>query len=193
MCKWVAWGVGLREKLHQIAGHRIDAVGGNDVSGKGGANEIARRGGIGAVGERIVNGHQLAGLVPRIGEIALPFERRRHTSRTDQSLYPAQALIRNEEESSVLAVVEMRDNNRSTPGAAELVEAACRLTQSAQVHEEILGAEFVVAEKFEQAAVQLVRSGLADQIDHATSRVGEFRAEIVGLNLVFVYHVYGVR
>src|SRR5258705_353879 len=142
------------------------------------------------VGERIVNGHELAGLVPRIGEIALPFERSRHPSRTDQSLYPAQALIRKEEESSVLAVVEMRDDNRSAPGAAELVEAVGRLTQSAQVHEEILGAEFVVAEKFEQAAVQLVRSGLADQINHASSRVGKFCAEVVGLHLVFVHHIH---
>jgi hypothetical protein len=63
------------------------------------------------------------------------------------------------------------EHKRAAGGAAELVEPERRLTQTTKVHEEILSAEFVVSEEFEQTAVQLIRTGFADQIDDAASGV----------------------
>src|SRR5580692_8592070 len=140
MRKWIAGSVGLREEVNQVASDRIDAIGGNHVAGKCRPNKTARPRGIGAAGERIVNGDELARLVSRAREVTLPFEHGRHTSGADHSLYPAHALIRNEEERSILAVVQMWDHNGATGAAAELVEPERRLGLPTKIHKEIRSA-----------------------------------------------------
>ena len=99
----VALGVGIRvrrhHELHQVGGHRVDAVGGNDVAGK------RLRHAVDGV-QRVVNRH------PRLREVAGAFEIGRRSLAGRHRYAGLQPLERVKEERPVAAVV-LRQQHRA--------------------------------------------------------------------------------
>ena len=61
------------------------------------------------------------------------------------------------------------------------------------VGEEVIGIQFVVAQEFERAAVELVRARAGGGVDNHPGGVAVLRREVVGLHLELGYRVHGGR
>ena len=85
---------------------------------------------------------------------------------------------------SFLAVVELRYHNGTTEGSAELVQPERREGGSFGA-EEVSRVHRGVSQEFEQAAMQLVRAGLRDHVNHRARVPADVGAIQVRLNLEF--------
>ena len=99
---------------------------------------------------------------------------------------PSQPLVREEKESSITPVIKVRQYDRPSHSCAELIEGECALRLSGLVQEEICSDQLAVPQKFIQAAMQLIRPGLGDDIYYSTSRVCKLRTVVAGFDFVFL-------
>ena len=173
--------------------HLVHAALRNHVAGIGIAQElrVGRAHGPGRIEcrvepgrERIVDGDQVAAGVTEVAEVADAGARGRHGVDEDLPARLLQAGVVGEEERAVVAVVEPGNHQRSADGGAELmpIERRLRILGQAAVglrhlaDEEIAGVERVVAQVFEDGAVQQVAAGLGGDRDHAGA-AAELRRE----------------
>jgi hypothetical protein len=95
------------------------------------------------------------------------------------------ALVVDEEESPVLAVVDLREVDRSAEGSAELVLAVFLAPGSVGIRDEIVGVEGFVAQILPGVAPETIGSGFDDGVDDCADGVPEFRAVVAVLELEF--------
>ena len=131
-----------RIELAKPCGNRVQAIGGNDVVRKWRA------------AERIGNRRKTA-------KIALAHGRRGHLLRTRLRLPPPKSFVVEEEERSVLAVVNLRNEDRSRHVAAEFV--AIVLRQGKLRRKEVLGRQLAIAIELQQREMQLIAASLGDR------------------------------
>ena len=142
-------GVGVRQRnvFVKVQGLGRKPVLGNDVARKLGA----RGSGATGCGERVIDLAEVAGT-----EVSVALSRARHHAVLHDALPQTLPLVAAEEEGTILAAVDMGNGERSAERAAELV-ALERLSVDG---EEIAGIQLVIAQEFEQVAVELIAAGL---------------------------------
>src|SRR5215469_15996313 len=98
-------------------------------------------------------------------EYAVPLIRRRNRALYRCCGLDTVELIREKEESLVVAFIQSRNLYRTTNRVAEIVVAQRRPRQLGLIGEEVIGIEVIVAEEFIEIAVELVRSRLCHHVD----------------------------
>ena len=157
-----ALDVGERQVLQHRRGRRVDAAGRDPVAGE----RLA--------GQRIVDGHERAGGVGRLREVAGAFERRRHRDAGVARLDVVVALGREPEERAVA-------EHRPADGAAAEVVRAVRLAEPGLLAEVVVGLAPDRAGLHEAGAVQAVGAGPQRRVEHAAA--GAAHLGIVGVDL----------
>ncbi len=130
----------------------------------------------------------------QIGEIrvfAVAFGYRRHCSVQYGTLTAAESFVIGEEEELVLAVIQLRDQDRPTCGEPELILAKLTLLNSAGVFEEVRSIQFIVAQEFPDGAVESVGAGLDGGVENGGTGAAELGAEIGSLHFEFFHRVHG--
>jgi hypothetical protein len=85
----------------------------------------------------------------------------------DNALAQTLAFVATEEEGSILATVDMGDGERAAEGATELVA----LEGLSLDGEEVAGVERVIADEFEEIAVELIGAGLGGGVEEAAAAI----------------------
>ena len=155
-----------REVLQRGARNGIETIAGNDVS----RERLVRHG--------VVDDDGCAGAAAQIGEVSVPVQQRGHRREHGLARQLARPLPRSEEECLSLA-------NRPTERSTELIEVDRRF----RLREEILRVERVVAEGFEDRAVEPVAPRARGHHDDAARRVAELRGVVVGDDLELLHRV----
>ena len=101
------------------------------------------------------------------------------------------ALVAEQEEGLVLAVVDFRDANRTADGTAPAVEQEVRTRRAGLVQEEIVGPETGALEGVVDAAVEVVGAALDADVGDAALGLAELGVEGVGLDLELLHDVGG--
>lgn len=149
----------------EFLGDRVgDAGGGNDVAGKGGAGGGTR------TGERIANDGVLG---EELGQIAGAPRGGGDAGGSGSGGALLGAFVVEEEEGFVAL-------DGAAEGASEDIAAEGIAPGSRAVGEETVGIEFVVAEKFEDVAVELVGTALEGHDDACAADVAVFAAAVAG-------------
>src|SRR5262249_47256641 len=81
--------------------------------------------------------------------------------------------------------------DRTTEGAAHLVQRERRTRRTRPVREKVIGVEVVIADELEEAAVILVTARSADYADHADSSAAEFWRHGIGDDFELLGRVHG--
>src|SRR5205085_4498072 len=127
----------------------------NHVAWKLGAH-VTTAGGTGCGGQRIVDFVQARGAV-----VAIAFGKCGDSAVEDLSLALPLPLVANKEKRLPLAIVDLGNHHRSAQRAAELVS----LQNSGAMRKGIAGVELVIAQEFEQVAIQIIRTGFRGGIE----------------------------
>ena len=90
----------------------------------------------------------------------------------------AQALIVDEEETAVGAVIHVRNTNRAAQRCTELIP----LVGAAPLLKEVARVEFVIAQKLKDSAVKVIRTGLDCGIEDGAVAAAELSAITTGLD-----------
>ena len=96
-------------------------------------------------------------------------------------------------------VVQAWNPERPAQNVTEIVESQFTFGAAGRIQEEVVGVQFVVAEEFVNAAVEIPGAGFSDHIDHTARHLSELGAEVVAQHLEFLqrierrrHHVAGI-
>src|SRR5262249_38320617 len=148
--------VGLRIELHGGDGHWVEHGRWNHVTWEESPNGIAAR--VPCDAEGIVDLNQPAAGVQRLRGIAISLKQCGQRRGGGALRSRLRALGVEEEEGLVAAVVEVRDEDGTAGGAAELVAPRGDNGSSGAIREEGVRVQCAVAEEVERTAMDLVRS-----------------------------------
>src|SRR5215813_4919969 len=149
-------GVGQREDVEQRLPVRFNPILRNLAVGV----RLPRKR-VNNVGQRVVQ-------IPRLRKIALSFQGRWHSYAPNRLRHDQRPELLVEKEEELVAVfVEVRagNHNRPTDVVVPNVVAVARLVKPAQIAEEVVGVELLVAFEIRPAAVKLLRTRLGDDRD----------------------------
>src|SRR5436853_1220735 len=122
-------------------------------------------------------------------KIAEPRGSRRRRESLRNRAAAALALVVDEEEALVSAVIDARNEDRTSPCKSKLVLAKWRY-RLVGIVEEILRVEHFVSEELEQASVKSIRPGFGGHVDEGRRLSSEFRRIHRLLNLEFAYRFH---
>src|SRR5581483_2628036 len=146
------------KNAERFDGEGIKEAFGNLIIRKGLPDHAAAAGGLAG---GIVDGNYLAGRIHPLTEIpVIHFCRGDRGGEGRRSLAIAEAFISEKEKRFVLAVVNLRNKDRTSDAEAEIVLLVDSAGKAAPVAEESVRVEVGVAEKLVSAAVEIVRAGL---------------------------------
>ena len=157
-------------KLLRIRRHRVKTRNRNPVPRKRCPQKLPRPVWVRRRRERIVDRSQLPGAVQRLREIPQKLVVRRQRHETCSRSQLASTLIDHEEKCLILSVVEFRNHKRATNAAPVFIPLKRTQLLATCIGKPVVRIELRIPEKFEQAAVQGIRSRLRRNRQHAAAR-----------------------
>ena len=172
----VVGGVGVvrkRKVRHQVLRDRIDAVGGQDVAGKG------------RVGDRIAQDDGGAGGAQGTGKIAGALERGGHFGEAIAARVLAQGFPTGEEEGAIFAPVNVRHNHGSAERCPVLIAEKSRLLGV----EEVARGQRIGAGEFESAAVRDIGAAAQHHVHDAAGQASVLGGAAGGLDAELLHRI----